>query len=457
MRDIVFLVAFLSSIPLIFVSPFNGVIIWYAFSLGNFHTLTWGAFGGLYYGYIIAIATGISWMISREKKSLPLTPLSVMTLIFMLWITMTTVAATPIARTPGHAWELWNQWKFVEKILFMCLVGYALTTTRERVDQLIWVVVLALGVWGVKGGIGSILHGGTARIHGAEGTAIGDNNDFGLALLLIIPLMFYKWQYTENRHMRRGLIVFAVLVIIADLSTYSRGALVGLCAMGAVTWLRSSAKLAMGALIVCVGLLAYNFAPPQWFNRMATIETYEQDGSAMSRIHMWHIGLQIAEEYPLFGGGFKRSLHPETVNPFLHGIPRMTAGRDMHSIWFVVLSEHGWIGLALFLAIAGYSWVNCSWLVRRSRGRPDLVWANLLGRMGQATLVGYWAGGTFLSEAYLDEYWCVIFIFDAARRVVAKEIAKTAGVSVPTPLMRMRTAHAGIDTLALHKPDLHPG
>jgi hypothetical protein len=52
------------------------------FFFGQFSYLTWGSFGGLYYGYIIAISTGISWMISREKKSLPLTPLSVMTLIF---------------------------------------------------------------------------------------------------------------------------------------------------------------------------------------------------------------------------------------------------------------------------------------------------------------------------------------------------------------------------------------
>jgi putative inorganic carbon (HCO3(-)) transporter len=457
MRDIVFLAAFVSSIPLIFVSPFNGVIVWYAFSLGNFHTLTWGSSGGFYYGYIIAISTGISWMISREKKSLPLTPLSVMTLIFMVWITITTVAANPIATIPGHAWELWNQWKTVEKILFMCLVGYALTTTRERVDQLIWVVVLAIGAWGVKGGIGSILHGGTARIHGPEGTAIGDNNDFGLALILILPLMFYKWQYTENRHIRRGLIVMAILVIIADLSTYSRGALVGLCAMGAVTFLRSRAKLAIGVLIVTVGLAAYAFAPPQWFNRMESIETYEQDSSAMSRIYMWQVGLQIAEEYPLFGGGFKRTIYPETVNPFLHGIPRMTVRRDLHSIYLVVLSEHAWFGLALFLAIAGCSWINCSWLVRQSRGRSDLVWANLLGRMGQATLVGYWTAGAFVSQAYLDEYWCVIFIFDAARRVVSREIARTAGASAPIPSMRLRAAQVGIDSLALPKPDLRSG
>jgi hypothetical protein len=76
--------------------------------------------------------------------------------------------------------------------------------------------------------------------------------------------------------------------------------------------------------------------------------------------------------------------------------------------------------------------------------------------MGQATLVGYWAAGTFLSQTYLDEYWCAIFIFDAARRVVSKEIARTAA-PYATPPMRLREAQAGIDTFALPKPDLRSG
>jgi hypothetical protein len=49
--------------------------------------------------------------------------------------------------------------------------------------------------------------------------------------------------------------------------------------------------------------------------------------------------------------------------------------------------------------------------------------------MGQASLVGYWVGGAFASLAYFDEYWCILFVLDAARRLVAKEIAGAAGTS----------------------------
>lgn len=457
MRGLLFLSVFISSLPLVFINPFYGVLLWYVFSLGNFHQYTWGVFGDLYYGYIIAIVTCFCWMISREKKRLPLTPLTVLTLLLAVWITITSlVAAASLQMYPDHVAELWSRWTTVEKVLLMALVGYALTTTRERVDQLIWVVVLSIGVWGVKGAVLSLLHGG-ARIHGPDGTAIGDNNDFGLALIMILPLLFYQWQRTENRHIRRGVVVFSFLVILGTLFTYSRGALVGLCAMGAVSWLRSRAKLMTGLLIILVGLFAYGFAPPQWFDRMETIETYQNDGSAMGRIYMWQVGLQIAREHPFVGGGFKATLYPVTVNPLLHGILPMTRPTDEHSIYFSVLSEHGWAGLALFLMIAGYSWLNCSWLVRQTRDRPDLLWANLLGRMGQGTLIGYLTAGAFLSQTFLDEYWCVIFIFDAARRVVAKEIANPAGASAAAPPVRLRAPDAGIGTAALLKPSVRAG
>jgi probable O-glycosylation ligase (exosortase A-associated) len=433
MRGLLFFLVFTASLPLIFVTPFNGVLIWYAFSLGNFHTLIWGGpFSYLNYAYIIAILTCIAWLFSRtERKQLPLTPLVVLTLLLALWITITSwLALAPSA-------DVWGKWATVEKILFMCLVGYALTTTRERLNQLIWAVVLSIGIWAVKGAIWSILHGGS-RIHGPDGGMLADNNDFGLGLILILPLIFYQWHLATNRHLRHGLMAMGLLVTLAVFFTYSRGALVGVCAMGAVFWLRSRAKFWTGLLIVVVAVSMYSFAPSKWVERMGTIETYQDDGSAMGRIALWKISLRIAELHPIIGGGFRVTYWPTITNNMLRGtdLPRLEKPRAVHSIYFDALSEHGWVGLALFLLILVYSWRNCVWLIRRSRNRPDLAWANLLGRMGQAVLAGYATAGAFVSQAYLDEYWCIIFVFEAAHRLVAKEVkmpARTfaAGPAVP--------------------------
>jgi putative inorganic carbon (HCO3(-)) transporter len=445
MRGIAFFMAFVVALPLIFVSPFYGVLTWYVFSLGNFHTLIWGGpFSALNYAYVIAILTCLSWVFSRtEKKQLPLTPLVVLTLLFSIWITFTSI----FALAPSD--DVWNKWTTVQKILFMCLVGYSLTTTRERLNQLIWVVVLAIGVWGVKGALLSLIQGG-AGIHGPDGGPLADNNDFGLGLILILPLLFYQYHLATNPHIRRGLMLMGFLLALAVVFTYSRGAMVGVCAMGTVFWLRSRAKFASAFLILVLAASVYSFAPEAWFKRMGTIETYQDDGSAMGRINLWRASLRIAELHPISGGGFRATFWPNITNNMLRGtdVPRLTKPRATHSIYFDALSEHGWVGLFLFLAILGYSWKNCAWLIRKTRGSPDLAWANHLGRMGQAVLVGYATAGAFASQAYLDEYWCIIFIFDAARRLVDQQLATTAASAVagrrlPVPQPELARARVG--------------
>ena len=111
MRGLLFLLAFLSSLPFIFISPFNGVLIWYVFSLGHFHTMTWGFLGDLYYAWIVSILTCFSWLLSRvDPKRLPLTPLVVLTLLFALWMTITSLFAL------GQSDDVWQEWTTDQKL-----------------------------------------------------------------------------------------------------------------------------------------------------------------------------------------------------------------------------------------------------------------------------------------------------------------------------------------------------
>ena len=51
----------------------------------------------------------------------------------------------------------------------------------------------------------------------------------------------------------------------------------------------------MSILILVGGYFIYNFAPENWFSRVATIENEQQDESATSRIYVWKVSLQIAD------------------------------------------------------------------------------------------------------------------------------------------------------------------
>jgi hypothetical protein len=72
--------------------------------------------------------------------------------------------------------------------------------------------------------------------------------------------------------------------------------------------------------------------------------------------------------------------------------------------------------------------------------------------MGQAVLIGYATAGAFASQAYLDEYWCMIFIFDAARRLVASKVAVQPAASAGTAWLRLRGVQQPIGSAGLARP-----
>ena len=68
---------------------------------------------------------------------------------------------------------------------------------------------------------------------------IADNNDFGLALNMTLPLYFYLAQTEHKRWLKRLFAALFVMTIPAIFFTYSRGALVGLAAVVMLMFLQS--------------------------------------------------------------------------------------------------------------------------------------------------------------------------------------------------------------------------
>ena len=136
----------------------------------------------------------------------------------------------------------------------------------------------------------------------------------------------------------------------------------------------------------------------------------------------------MALKHPITGAGFHWSYDAAMVNREMidNDIPRLTKSRSTHSIWFDMLSDHGFVGLGLFIAILVSFALDAQWLIRHSRGDPDLQLANSLGRLLQVSLVGYLVGGTFVSLALYDGFFALVIITASARQVVAAELARRA-------------------------------
>lgn len=144
---------------------------------------------------------------------------------------------------------------------------------------------------------------------------------------------------------------------------------------------------------------------------MNTIQTYQQDGSAMGRINAWHLAFNIAN-HRITGAGFE-AYTPET---FALYAPDPLDIHVAHSIYFSVLAEHGYIGLCLFLGI----WLSTLGIAKQirkeTRHDKELLWLFHLAGMCQVALVGYAVGGAFLSLAYFDLPYNIMVILVVAWR-----------------------------------------
>jgi probable O-glycosylation ligase (exosortase A-associated) len=278
-------------------------------------------------------------------------------------------------------------------------------------------MAISISFYGLKSGVGSILTSGTATVYGPANTVIADNNHFAVALLVTVPLLNYLRMNSKMRIVQVGCSVMIALCVISVFASYSRGGLLGLFAMSAFLWLKSRAKI-MPAVALGIALFTgFYFMPQRWIDRMNTIETYSEDESAQSRLGMWHAAMAIASQRP-FGAGFMGPYNQGVVNDYYPGIQ----ARAVHSIYFEVIGEHGYIVFFFWALVPLFAWRNGGWIIKYTRDRPDLKWAGDLARMIQVSLIGYCVGGTFLSLSYWDFYFTLVAVLAATRMLVATAV-----------------------------------
>jgi probable O-glycosylation ligase (exosortase A-associated) len=247
-----------------------------------------------------------------------------------------------------------------------------------------------------------------------------------LAMVMTIPLIRYLYLHETNKYVKLGLMAAMLLTAIAAFGTQSRGALVALTLTGAIFWLKSRQKVVTAVFVVVAAAAGTALMPQEWFDRMSTIETYEQDESAQGRLNQWGNAINIANDR-IVGGGFETWQRPVCQ---LYA-PNPDDCRDVHSIYFEVLGEHGWIGLALFLGLLLMTWMKCGAIIRRSKRHSTLTWARDLAAMIQVSLVAYMSAGAFLGLAYFDYIYHLIAVAVVTSHLVEQATRSSAITASP--------------------------
>jgi putative inorganic carbon (hco3(-)) transporter len=438
LRDIALTAFILGSIPFILRRPQLGVLMYVWISVMNPHRLTWSFAAQLNFAAIVAVATLAAAVFSKDLKRPPFGGLTLALVLLAAWTGLTTW----FALYPDTSYA---RWETLLKTMLMALLIPMLFHKKEDLRLLVWVLVLSIGYYGTKGGVWTLATGGVARVYGPSGSYIEDNNAIAIAIVMMIPLMRYLQLTSPHKWVRWGLVAAMVLCGAAVLGTYSRGALLAGCAMLAFFWWKGGHK---GAVLIAA-LLAIPIAlaamPDKWYQRMESIQTYDQDSSAAMRLNSWGTMWNLAKDRPIVGGGFEVATKAvyDRYSPDASFPPQVA-----HSIYFQALGEHGFVGLALYLLLLGALWRKAGALIRLARERPDLdlSWARDFGLMMQVTLVAYAVGGAFLSLVNFDVPYYLIGLVAATATVAQHELRRRGTSTAANP------ARADRRSLAHHAP-----
>ncbi|MHB1332206.1 MAG: putative O-glycosylation ligase, exosortase A system-associated [Sulfuriferula sp.] len=424
LRDLFVFAVVFGSLPFILKKPYLGIYMWSWLGYMNPHRLAWGLAYNFPFAFVVAIVTLMGIAFSREPKRIPWTRENIVLLVMIGWMVVTTI----FSLYPQFAWL---QLEKVAKIQLMVFLTMMLINTREKLETLVLIIALSLGFYGIKGGIFTVIHGGVYRVQGPLGTFIGGNNEMALALIMTIPLIWYLHLNAQKAWMRHGYTAAMFLCAIAVVGSQSRGALVGGLAMGTFLWLKTRNKLFTGLIMALSVAAIISIMPAEWYQRMDTIDTYQTDASAQGRINAWWTAFNLSKDHPLVGGGF------DTFQPavFKMYAPDPWNVHDVHSIYFEMLGEHGYVGFGLFMLLAWLTWRKGARIIRECGKDPTRKWAADLARMLQVSMIGFASAGAFLGLANFDLYYHLIAIM-IMTGAIALTTPVPAGVVVAKPPLR---------------------
>src|SRR4026209_565990 len=409
-------------LPFCLSRPWIGVLTWSWLGYMNPHRMTWGFAYDLPFGMMVRLATVVGLVITRDRKGLPNAIEVYLLLALWGWFLVTTI----FAFYPDDAWIQFNK---VSKILVGIFLSLFLLQDARKLRALIWVIALSIGFFGVKGGIFSIMTGAQNQVLRPRDSFISGNTEIGLALNMVIPLLVFLQREETKLWRRRLLMAAAILSIIASLGTYSRGALVGLAVVVPLVFLKSRARLILLPLLDVAIFVLPSVMPRQWLERMGTIETYEQDVSANQRLNSWYVARELAKDYPIMGGGF-RTFSKDIYEAYMPGYKYAENALDAHSIYFEVLGEHGFTGLALFVALIASTLLSLRRIIWKTRREPSQQWICNCAQMLEVSVLAYAVSGAFLSMTYFDLFY---------HQVVITVILKTL-MKAPAPAPEPSTA-----------------
>lgn len=392
MRDLIVFGIVMLTLPYAFRRPFIGLLLFSWLAYMRPQDLCWSFARSMRFSFLVALVMLVGWFVHEAGHRRFWRP-DVRTVLMLVLTVLITLGLTQARVVDSYVMRYYVE--FV-KIIAIALFTTGQVDSKHRLRILLWTVCLCLGFYGVKGGLFGVLTGGSTIMRGPGGMLL-DNNDFALALVMNVPLLFYLGHGETNFWLRRTADVGVGLTALTILLTHSRGAFLSLTVVALVIAWRSGKLLQAFGTLVLLASAFFVFVPSHVLERVATIFEGGQESSAAARLHSWSVAAQMIQDHPVLGVGLRN---------FQEWYPTYSGNSGFafvaHNSYLQIWAECGTIAFIVYLFLLLSVFPACRRMRQMSQRRPDLDWAGRNARLMEATMAGFMLGAVFLNRGHFD-------------------------------------------------------
>lgn len=327
-------------------------------------------------------------------------------MISVTWATVGTYTVTIFERMLGY--------------LFLFIMIARICTTRERIRGVCFTLIFAhlfLLIMNPE-----VVLSPTTRHYITGATFLGDGNDYSMSLCVLLGFALYI-TFAQTSKLKKMLCwALLGLLVLTIVGTQSRGATLGMIAVFGYMWWRSPRKAAgiVAIVVAALGVLAY--APDVYFQRMGTLSAPSQESSAEGRLHAWRAGTKMAMNNVL---GVGAGNFPNNF-PKYRTADAPTRWMTAHSMYFLILGELGFLGLALLFKLVFGNFRSNVRLRKRLQARQGEDKTRFAADIRtldtfNGSVIGLAVAGAFLSVTYYPHIFVLAALSVSMRRVIAEE------------------------------------
>ncbi len=410
MRDLAFIGFLLALIGMGFRRPFLLVLTYVYIDIVAPQRLTYTLLNTIQISLVSVVLAVVAWALFDDKRDVRIAPRQVLMFVLLIYCGVT----TGVADFPLQAAEKWDWvWKALAFAIFLPLT----LRTRLRIEALLFFMIVSAASIIIVGGIKTLVSGGG---YGALNLMVSNNSGLyegsiiSTVAICIVPLIVWLGRFGTifppdwRVRLFTAALIFACLLI--PIGTQARTGLICIAVL-AVTFLRQTKRrFVYLGMLVAAGAIAVPMLPASFTARMNTIQGYQADESASTRLAVWKWTIDYAADHP-FGGGFDafrgnklRIELSKTTTDGEHADVTSSVETDQarayHSSYFEMLGEQGYPGIVLWLVIHLTGLLRMEILRARYRCNPETLWISSLALALQQAHLIYLIGSLFVGIAF---------------------------------------------------------